>query len=78
MSTVEIARELLSEALAPHFSNGKVGQAKLEQATQDALTSISHLITVRDDVKKKRLGATVMTQESSMARNRPGSAPRTL
>jgi len=76
MSAVELAADLLREALRPHFK-GKTAGLRLEEATNDALNAVAHLITVREDVKKGRLGATVMTQGASMAK-RPGSVPRSL
>lgn len=64
MSAVDIARELLEESLRPHFK-GRNAKARLESAVDDAVDSIVHLITVRQDVKKNRLGATVMTEGAS-------------
>ena len=67
---IEIARELLHEALQPHIK-GRNAAARLSAAAEDALASIEHLLTVRQDVKKGRLGATVMTRDASLFNSPP-------
>ena len=74
MRAVDMAAALRRGALRPHFK-GKTAEARLEKATVDALGAVAHLITVRQDVKKNRLGATVMTEGASQFKTRP---PRTL
>ena len=76
MNAVEMASELLTEALRPHIK-GKNAENRLTNAVADSINSIVHLITVRQDVKKNKLGATVMTEGASFYKG-PGSAPRTL
>ena len=76
MNPLDAARECIKEALTPYFK-GKTSEDRLEDATANVLVSISHLITARDDVKKKPLGATVMTEQAS-GTIRPGIAPRTI
>lgn len=74
--SVEIAIELLREAMRPHFK-GRNASGRLENAVSDSINAIVHLITVREDVKKNKLGATVMTEGASINKG-PGSVPRTL
>lgn len=75
-STLDIALECIKEALAPHFK-GKNSDERLNEAANAALGSVAHMITVRQDVKKKPIGATVMTEQAS-AVIRPGIAPRSM
>lgn len=75
-STLDIALECLTEALVPHFK-GKNAEDRLNEAAGAALASISHLLTVRETVKKRPLGATVMTEQAS-GNIRPGITPRSL
>lgn len=73
---IDMARECLTEALAPHFK-GKMAEERLTEAVSDALGSIEHLITIKDVVKKKPLGATIMTEQAS-GNIRPGISPRNV
>jgi hypothetical protein len=73
---IEIAAEVLKEALAPHFK-GKLAEDRLGVAVADAVSAIAHLIVVKDNVRKRPLGATVMTEQAS-GQIRPGIAPRSL
>ena len=75
-SNVEVTGELLAEALRPYFK-GKNATARFNNAVSDAIGAIAHLVTVRDNVKKGKLGATVMTERASINKQ-PGTAPRTL
>lgn len=69
---VEVVKQLLKESLTPFFK-GRAA-SKLDGAVDAAAESIAHLVTIRENVKKNKLGVTVMTENASMG-PRP---PRTL
>lgn len=69
---VEVVKQLLKESLSPFFK-GRAA-SKLDEAVNSAAESIAHLITIRENVKKNKLGATVMTESASMG----AKPPRTL
>ncbi len=73
---LQIVRETLKEALKPHF-NGRNAPARLDAAVEDALNSISHMLTSRE-APKKRLGVTIMTPQASMVKDNPNTTPRTI
>lgn len=73
MTSVEMVKVILKESLAPYFK-GRAGP-KLDNAATAAAESIAHLITTREDVKKNKLGVTVMTESASMNKTK---SPRTL
>lgn len=70
-STLDIAFDKVRESLAPYFKGRKNADANLHEATKAVIASISHMITVRDNVKKRPLGATVMTEQASFGRIPP-------
>ena len=73
---VDIAKECIGDALAPFFK-GKLSDERHQAATDAALAAIVHLNTVKDTVRKKPLGATIMTEQAS-GNIRPGISPRNV
>ena len=61
---VEVARQKLTEVLAPFFK-GKTGKTRLEEAVGQSIAAIAGLITTRE-VTGQKLGGTVMTEAASM------------
>lgn len=74
-SVMELARENLYESLLPYFK-GKNKEERLDRAVNDALNSISHMLSL-ESARKNPLGATVMTEGAS-ATKKAGSQPRNL
>lgn len=73
-NNLELAGELIYEALGPHFTERP--DEERQNATADVIARIEHLVSTQP-VNKGRKGATVMTEGASMHKM-PGSAPRSL
>ena len=74
-SVTDMATENVAAALAP-FIKGKNVNLRLAEATAAVVSSIEHMLTMRE-VRQQPLGATVMTEGAS-ARKEPGSVPRNI
>ena len=71
---MELVVTALTESLKPFFK-GKNSSERLTEAVAAAATSIAHLVTTRENVPNKKLGATVMTESASANKN---IAPRAV
>jgi hypothetical protein len=61
---VEIARQLIRDSLSPYFKGPKRAE-RMQNAANDIVEAIVHLIQTTPATQKGRLGATVMTETAS-------------
>lgn len=69
---IELARHLIRKALANHYTGAK----RMDEATEEILGAIQHLIQTGPAPKKGKLGVTVMTEQASMRNPSTGQHTR--
>lgn len=77
---IEDVHTIVYETVVARLGNhikGKNAAERIHNAAADIVSSISHLLTVREDVNPSPIGATIMTPSAS-ANKKPGCAPRNI
>ena len=80
LARTEVKKVLAEYFLGFDYEDGRSDQIHLNEATTKVVDSLSRLLAVQQ-VSNRKLGATVMTHDSSLRNGKdglPGIAPRSL